>query len=127
VEALKDAAPPQPAWTMGARDREVISDCRIHLRGETTSLGDTVPRGFLQVISIPGTKPPAKTQSGRMELAQWLTHRDNPLTARVMVNRVWQKLFGRALVTTPDDFGVNGAKPSHPELLDYRHFAVLSG
>jgi hypothetical protein len=119
VEALKDAAPPQPAWTMGARDREAISDCRIHLRGETASLGDTVPRGFLQVISIPGAKPPMKTQSGRLELAQWLTHRDNPLTARVMVNRVWQKLFGRALVTTPDDFGVNGAKPSHPELLDY--------
>ena len=119
VEALKNAAPPQPAWTMGARDRESISDCRIHLRGETTSLGDTVPRGFLQVISIPGAKTPAKTQSGRLELAQWLTHRDNPLTARVMVNRVWQKLFGRALVTTPDDFGVNGAKPSHPELLDY--------
>ena len=119
VEALKDAAPSQPAWTMGARDREAISDCRIHLRGETTSLGDTVPRGFLQVISIPDAKPPAKTQSGRLELAQWLTYRDNPLTARVMVNRVWQKLFGRALVTTPDDFGVNGAKPSHPELLDY--------
>ncbi|MFO1482632.1 MAG: DUF1553 domain-containing protein [Verrucomicrobiaceae bacterium] len=119
VEALKDAAPPQPAWTMGARDREAISDCRIHIRGETTSLGDKVPRGFLQVISIPGAKPPAKSQSGRLELAQWLAHRDNPLTARVMVNRVWQKLFGRALVTTPDDFGVNGAKPSHPELLDY--------
>jgi len=119
VEALKDAAPPQPAWAMGARDREAISDCAIHIRGETTSLGDKVPRGFLQVISIPGAKPPAKTQSGRLELAQWLTHRDNPLTARVMVNRVWQKLFGRALVTTPDDFGVSGAKPSHPELLDY--------
>jgi hypothetical protein len=119
VEALKDAAPPQPAWTMGARDRSEIMDCRIHIRGETTTLGDTVPRGYLQVISIPGSKPPAKTQSGRLELAQWLTHRQNPLTARVMVNRVWQKLFGRALVTTPDDFGVNGAKPSHPELLDY--------
>ena len=119
VEALKDAAPPQPAWTMGARDRSEIMDCRIHIRGETASLGDTVTRGFLQVISLPGVKPPAKTQSGRLELAQWLTHRENPLTARVMVNRVWQKLFGRALVTTPDDFGVNGAKPSHPELLDY--------
>jgi len=119
VELLKDAAPPQPAWTMGARDRPQIVDCKIHIRGETTSLGDEVPRGYLQVISLPKVRPPASKQSGRLELAQWLTHRDNPLTARVMVNRVWQKLFGRGLVTTPDDFGVAGAKPSHPELLDY--------
>lgn len=119
VERLQDAAPPQPAWAMGARDREKIENCRIHVRGETTNLGDSVPRGFLQVITLKNASPPAAKQSGRLELAQWLTHRDNPLTARVFVNRVWQKLFGRALVTTVDDFGVNGAKPTHPELLDY--------
>lgn len=122
VEVMKDAAPPQPAWAMGAKDRDKPENCRIHIRGETTNLGDTVPRGFLRVISIKDVPQPAAKQSGRLELAIWLTHRDNPLTARVMVNRVWQKLFGRALVTTPDDFGTTGARPSHPELLD--HLAV---
>jgi hypothetical protein len=119
VEELKDAAPPQPAWAMGARDRDKPENSRIHIRGETTNLGETVPRGFLRVISIKDVPAPSPKQSGRLELAQWLTHRDNPLTARVMVNRVWQKLFGRALVTTPDDFGITGARPSHPELLDF--------
>ncbi|MDB6004945.1 MAG: hypothetical protein JWR15_1932 [Prosthecobacter sp.] len=119
VEIMQDAAPLQPAWAMGARDREKIENCRIHVRGETTNLGAPVPRGFLQVITLKDAAPPAAKQSGRLELALWLTHRDNPLTARVYVNRVWQKLFGRALVTTVEDFGVNGAQPTHPELLDY--------
>ena len=127
VETLQDAAPPQPAWAMGARDRDKIEDSRIHIRGETTNLGDTVPRGFLRVIALKNASPPAKHQSGRLELAHWLTHRDNPLTSRVYVNRAWQKLFGRALVTTVDDFGVNGAKPSNPELLDYLAVKFMEG
>ncbi|MEN9576645.1 MAG: hypothetical protein RL077_645 [Verrucomicrobiota bacterium] len=119
LEELKDAAPAEPGWAMAAREREKCEDCRIHIRGDTNHLGDTVPRGMLQVIALKDVPAPAGAQSGRLQLAQWLTHRENPLTARVFVNRVWQRLFGRALVTTPDDFGVNGAKPSHPELLDH--------
>jgi hypothetical protein len=119
VADLQDAAPPQPGWTLGARDRSEIRDCRIHHRGETTRLGDEVPRGFLQVIPLADVPAPPADRSGRLELARWITHRDHPLTARVMVNRVWEKLMGRGLVTSPDDFGVNGARPSHPELLDY--------
>ncbi len=122
LQTAMDSAPPQPGWAMGVRDRETPEDCRIHIRGETTNLGDAVPRGMLQVIALAGGKSVDAKQSGRLELANWLTHRDNPLTARVFVNRVWQHLFGRGLVTTPDDFGVNGARPSHPELLD--HLAV---
>jgi hypothetical protein len=122
VDALKDAAPPEPAWAMAVRDREQPENSRIHVRGDTTNLGAPVPRGMLQVIALRDVPAPGARQSGRAQLAEWLTHRENPLTARVFVNRVWQKLFGRALVTTPDDFGVSGAKPSHPELLD--HLAV---
>jgi hypothetical protein len=74
---------------------------------------------MLQVITLPGVPAPDGTGSGRRQLADWLASRDNPLTARVFVNRMWLHLFGRGLVSTPDDFGVNGSRPSHPELLDY--------
>ena len=122
LQTAMDSAPPQPGWAMGVRDREAPEDCRIHIRGETTNLGDAVPRGMLQVIALADGKSVDTKRSGRLELAHWLTHRDNSLTARVFVNRVWQHLFGRGLVTTPDDYGVNGARPSHPQLLD--HLAV---
>jgi cytochrome c553 len=119
LQSAMDNAPQQPGWAMGLRDRATAEDCRIHIRGETTNLGDAVPRGMLQVVALPDAGSVNSKQSGRLELANWLTHRDNPLTARVFVNRVWLHLFGRGLVTTPDDFGVNGARPSHPELLDH--------
>ncbi len=93
------------------------ADTRLQRRGEPDRLADVVPRRFLEILG--GDRLPAGAGSGRLELAQWLTRPDNPLTARVIVNRVWQHLFGRGLVETPSDFGVRGQPPSHPELLDY--------
>ena len=119
LQFAMDNPPSMPGWAMAVREREKAEDCKIHVRGETTNLKETVPRGTLQVISFTDNPSIPNNQSGRIELAAWLTDPRNPLTARVYVNRVWQHLFGRGLVSTPDDYGVNGSRPSHPELLDH--------
>ena len=116
---LVDNPPPQPLFAMGAHDAQQVEDCRIRIRGEPENYGDTVPRGVLRMIEVSNLPGISTGESGRLQLARWLASRENPLTARVFVNRVWLHLFGRGLVTTPDDFGVTGAKPSHPELLDH--------
>jgi hypothetical protein len=94
------------------------ANARLHRKGDPKSPGVEVPRGFLVILG--GQRlPESATGSGRRELTDWLTSRDNPLFARVMVNRIWQHHFGRGLVASPNDFGVRGRAPSHPELLDY--------
>lgn len=122
VKKLKADAPKVPK-AMAAADHtdERFGDLHIRIRGESGNLGAKVPRGFLQIASYAGATPPdiPQKESGRRQLAEWLTHPDHPLTARVMANRIWQHLFGRGIVVTSDNFGMLGAEPSHPELLDY--------
>jgi hypothetical protein len=103
----------------GVRDGKVVADTEIRIRGEAEKLGPVVPRGYLSVVPVENAKPVNVEQSGRLELAQWLSSAENPLTSRVFVNRVWQKLFGEGIVKSVDNFGVTGDVPSHPELLDY--------
>ena len=105
--------------THGVRDAKVIADTEIRIRGEAEKLGPIWPRGFLTAINVPDAKPVNKEQSGRLELAQWITSDTNPLASRVIVNRVWSKLFGRGIVSTVDNFGSTGDQPSNQELLDY--------
>jgi hypothetical protein len=94
------------------------ADAKIQIKGDPKKLGDTAPRGFLQILG--GERVPATEHgSGRLELAGWISDSKNPLAARVMVNRIWQHHFGKGIVQTPNDFGARGKAPTHPELLDY--------
>jgi len=97
---------------------EGFKDAHVFLRGDPKKLGKTVPRGFPRVLAGEGQERIIEG-SGRLQLADWLTRADNPLTPRVMVNRIWQHHFGEGLVRTPNDFGARGDRPDCPELLDY--------
>ena len=101
------------------------ADLRLNIRGDPTQLGEVIPRGYLTALSGPEQRARGKplvfnsSGSGRLELARSIASEKNPLTARVMVNRVWQGHFGRGLVRTASNFGVLGERPTHPKLLDY--------
>jgi hypothetical protein len=117
---LQRGSPPAPPYVMAVVDRAKPVDYHVLEKGEVDSPGELAARGFPQVLPRGPDIPP--TASGRLQLAQWLTSPEHPLTARVMVNRIWLHLFGRGLVDTPDNFGATGSPPSHPELLD--HLAI---
>ncbi len=111
-------APATGGLAVGVRDAAPI-DAQICIRGDTDNLGPEVPRGMVNIFHLPSQPSIDSHHSGRLELAQWITSPQNPLTGRVMVNRIWLHLFGAGLVRTADNFGTTGEAPSHPELLDY--------
>jgi len=110
---------------MGVQDAKRVQDSQLYDRGEIAHPVKAVARGFPRVMEMKVAMP--KAQSGRLELAKWLTRRENPLTARVMANRVWHHLFGAGLVRTVDNFGFSGERPSHPELLDHLALRFMDG
>ncbi|BCX46928.1 cytochrome c [Haloferula helveola] len=108
---------PAPDYVLAMTEGTPEND-RLHIRGGHKNLGDELPRRFLTALGGKEKAAP-KTSSGRLELARDVASPDNPLTARVQVNRIWHHLTGRGIVPTVDDFGVMGEDPSHPELLDW--------
>lgn len=126
-EELKslEAATPEFPRAMGVRESDAIDDLAIHLRGSHWTLGKKVPRGFLRAIA--GDKQPElkATESGRLQLAQWMTQKDHPLTSRVLANRIWRWHFGRGIVRSTDNFGRLGEKPSNQPLLDWLALRVI--
>ena len=120
LKKLEASGPKRPMF-MSVKE-ENAGDVQIHVRGSVNNLGAKAPRGFLQVASYGPSPKITEKESGRRELGDWLASRDNPLTARVFVNRTWTWLFGTGLVRSPDNFGTTGDAPTHPELLD--HLAV---
>lgn len=118
LDRLDLTHPGAPIRAMAVEDVEKPHDSPVFIRGEADNKGDLVPRRYLEIFRSPTAKP-FTYGSGRLELSYAIANKSNPLTSRVMINRVWQHHFGEGFVLTPDDFGTMSTPPSHPELLDF--------
>lgn len=118
IKELEKDLPPLYPFVHALKDADKPADIKVAIRGDAKTPGEVAPRRFLQIL-CDGEPSPYQKGSGRAQLAQQIASENNPLTARVMVNRVWQYHFGQGLVRTPSNFGRMGERPTHPELLDY--------
>jgi hypothetical protein len=122
VALCEDDRLPEPyesavAWAVTDKEK-IVGDIKAHIGGDPRTRGETARRAFLSVMSTEVPDIP-QDSSGRLHLAQWIASADNSLTTRVIVNRVWQYHFGRGIVSSSSNFGLQGSKPTHPELLDW--------
>ncbi len=118
LKAIQAKAPPV-AVAMAVEDQKKPTNLKVHIRGSHLTLGEEVPRRFPRIVAAKDQTPIGDDRSGRLELAEWLTRSDHPLTSRVMANRLWLWHFGQGIVRSPDNFGRLGERPTHPELLDW--------
>ncbi len=118
LEQFRKSLPPQPPMADAVAEDKPVEQ-HVFITGNVRQLGEAVPKAFPAILTPEGTPPKIVSGSGRLELAQWLASPRNPLTARVMVNRVWKWHFGEGIVRTPNNFGKVGERPTHPKLLDY--------
>ena len=125
IRTLKESLPAKYAFLHAIRDSAKPADLKVHIGGSKDKLGETAPRRFLQILSE-GEPPPFQKGSGRLELAEAIADPRNPLTARVMANRLWLHHFGRGIVGTASNFGQLGDRPTHPRLLDYLAARLIS-
>ncbi len=118
IDELKKQAPPEPEMACAVEDGEIINQ-KVFIRGDFHNEGEDAPKSFPLILAENTKQPSINGGSGRLQLAEWIVQPEHPLTARVMVNRIWQWHFGEGIVRTPDNFGKMGERPTHPELLDF--------
>ena len=116
---IKKNAPPEPDMACGVEESDSPVKQQLFIRGDYNSLGEETPKAYPAILAKGGDIAPGGKGSGRLDLANWIASAANPLTARVIVNRIWQGHFGQGIVRTPDNFGKMGERPTHPELLDW--------
>jgi hypothetical protein len=126
VDDIRSSHPGAPPRAVVLFDSPQPRDSYVYIKGNRGSRGPNVPRQFLEILSGEGREP-FRDGSGRLELANHIASPDNPLTARVLVNRVWLHQFGEGIVRTPNDFGLRADPPTHPELLDYLAWQFMEG